>query len=114
MVKIAVVGKYTGMRDTYMSVIKALQHSGVESGVNLKIQMVEAEHLLPSHPEQESNWQVVQESDGVLVPGGFGIRGNEGILQAIEYVRKKSQKPFLGICFGFQLATIEHSRNVLG
>lgn len=84
-----------------MSVIKALQHSGVEAGVNLKIQMIEAEHLLSDHPEYLDNWKAIKDSQGVLVPGGFGVRGNEGILKTIEYVRKENVKPFLGICFGF-------------
>ncbi|MFH1774874.1 MAG: CTP synthase [Methanobacteriota archaeon] len=108
-VKIAIVGKYTGLRDSYISIVEALRHAGYDSDRRVEIVWIESLDL-EDDPKKVSSLQGV---DGILVPGGFGKRGSEGKILAIEYARKKNI-PYLGICFGFQLAAIEFARNVLG
>ncbi|KAF8871124.1 CTP synthase N-terminus-domain-containing protein [Infundibulicybe gibba] len=117
-VTIALVGKYTDLKDSYMSVTKALEHSAFRVHRKLIVQWVESSDLEPE--TQESNaaryhdaWRAVVGANGILVPGGFGQRGTEGMLMAIKYAREQGI-PFLGICLGFQLAVIEWARNVLG
>lgn len=117
-VTIALVGKYTKFEDSYSSVIKALQHSALLAERKLKIKSIDAEHLEIQTKETDSvkyydAWKNVCEVDGVLVPGGFGVRGVEGKILAINYART-AKKPFLGVCLGFQCAVIEFARNVLG
>ena len=117
-VKIAMVGKYTGLSDSYLSVIKALQHSSFEVNRKLQINWIEAENLdekvKPDDAEKYNDaWKLLKESDGILVPGGFGIRGIEGKIKAAEYARL-NKIPYLGVCLGLQIATIEFCRNVLG
>ncbi len=107
-VKIGLVGKYMGMKDTYFSVIESLKIAACWSRLDLQIGWIDAENL-EKDPEKIS--QIMNEWDGILVPGGFGKRGVEGKIQAIEYARKK-KIPFLGLCFGLQLATVEFARNV--
>jgi len=113
-VRIALVGKYTDLHDSYMSVSKALEHSAFRTQRKLVILWVESEDL-ESDIQQSSParyhdaWKALVSADGVLVPGGFGHRGTEGMLLAINYARKK-KIPFLGICLGFQLAVIEWAR----
>ncbi len=112
---IAMVGKYTGLSDSYLSVIKALQHAAFAAGSKMNIDWVEAEHL-EDHIEAEKHddaWALVKAADGILVPGGFGNRGIEGKILAANYARENS-KPYLGICLGLQVAVIEFARNVLG
>ncbi|KAJ3513143.1 hypothetical protein NLJ89_g3109 [Agrocybe chaxingu] len=116
-VSIALVGKYTDLKDSYMSVTKALEHSAFRVHRKLTIQWVESSDLEPEM--QESNpkkyhdaWRAVVGAGGILVPGGFGHRGTEGMMLAIKYARE-AKIPFLGICLGFQLAVIEWARNVL-
>ncbi|KJA26767.1 hypothetical protein HYPSUDRAFT_35913 [Hypholoma sublateritium FD-334 SS-4] len=116
-VSIALVGKYTDLKDSYMSVTKALEHSAFRVHRKLTIHWVESSDLEPE--TQESNparyhdaWRSVVGAGGILVPGGFGHRGTEGMLLAIKYAREQ-KVPFLGICLGFQLAVIEWARNVL-
>lgn len=117
-VKIALVGKYTGLEDSYASVIKALQHATMQCNLKLKIEFIAAADL---EAESQTNhavryheaWQNLCKADGVLVPGGFGTTGIEGKIAAIQWARK-NKKPFLGICLGFQLAVVEFARNVLG
>jgi len=115
---IAMVGKYTGLSDSYLSVIKALQHAAFAAGSKMNIDWVEAEHL-EEHNEAEkpekyaSAWKLVKSADGILVPGGFGNRGIEGKIRAANYARENN-KPYLGICLGLQVAVIEFARNVLG
>jgi len=115
---IAMVGKYTGLSDSYLSVIKALQHAAFAAGSKMHIDWVEAEHL-EDHIEAEkpekhtTAWALVKAADGILVPGGFGNRGIEGKILAANYARENS-KPYLGICLGLQVAVIEFARNVLG
>ena len=117
-VKIAMVGKYTGLSDSYLSVIKALQHSSFEVNRKLQINWIEAENLDEKVKQDDAEkyndaWRLLKESDGILVPGGFGIRGIEGKIKAAEYARL-NKIPYLGVCLGLQIATIEFCRNVLG
>ena len=116
-VSIAMVGKYTELSDAYLSVIKSLQHAAMEVNRKLKINWIEASHLENSWKnnnlkEFEDSWKMLKSSNGVLVPGGFGDRGIEGKILAAEFART-SKVPFLGICLGLQIATIEFCRNVL-
>ena len=117
-VHIATVGKYTGLSDSYLSVIKALQHSSYAVGRKLVIDWIESADLddqtASADPEAHAAaWELLKGADGVLVPGGFGIRGIEGKIKAAEYARK-NDVPYLGVCLGLQVATIEFCRNVLG
>ncbi|KIK61781.1 hypothetical protein GYMLUDRAFT_224877 [Collybiopsis luxurians FD-317 M1] len=116
-VNIVLVGKYTDLRDSYMSVTKSLEHSAFRVNRKLVLQWVESSDLEPemqeNHPAKYHDaWRAVVGAGGILVPGGFGSRGTEGMLLAIKYAREQ-KIPFLGICLGFQLAVIEWSRNVL-
>ena len=109
-VNIAIVGKYTGLQDSYLSVIKALEHAAIGCERKLKITWIESKLL-----EEAKNdaWDQIKACDGILVPGGFGERGAEGKIKAIQYAREH-KKPYFGICLGMQLAIIEFCRNVLG
>ena len=106
--KIAVVGKYTQLPDAYLSVIEALHHSGVYYGRHVDINLVDGENLTEDDVEQ-----VLGDADGILVPGGFGIRGLEGKILATHRARTTGT-PFLGICLGLQVAVCEYARNVAG
>ena len=103
-VKIAILGKYFGLPDSYMSVVEALKHSCLQNKVNLDLVWIDAD-----------NYEIedLKKLNGVVVPGGFGYRGIEGKIGAIEYLRK-NKIPFLGICLGLQCAVIEFARNVCG
>ncbi|UWG48781.1 CTP synthase (UTP-ammonia lyase) [Halanaeroarchaeum sp. HSR-CO] len=105
-VDIALVGKYD-LRDAYMSVREALKHAGMQQAVDVEVAWVDAERMEDHHRER------LRAADGVVVPGGFGSRGTDGKLEAIQYAREHDV-PYLGLCFGFQLAVIEYARNVLG
>lgn len=107
-VNIAIVGKYVDLKDSYKSLIEALYHGGIANDARVNLQWVDAEEIEQKGPEY-----FLSEADGVLVPGGFGIRGIEGKLQAISYARQK-KVPFFGICLGMQCAVIEFARNVCG
>lgn len=109
-VKIALIGKYTGLKDSYISHIKALDHAGIELGTTVRIKWLEATDL--ENGKNKSLSKKPSDLNGVLIPGGFGIRGAEGKIMAIKFARENNV-PFLGICFGFQLAVIEFCRNVL-
>ena len=106
--EIAVVGKYTQLPDAYLSVIEALHHSGVYYGRHVKINLIDGENLDESDVEE-----VLGGVDGILVPGGFGIRGLEGKICAAHRARVE-KTPFLGICLGLQVAVCEVARNVAG
>ena len=106
--KIAVVGKYTQLPDAYLSVIEALHHSGVYYGRHVDINLIDGENLTEDDVEQ-----VLGDADGILVPGGFGIRGLEGEILATHRARTTGT-PFLGICVGLQVAVCEYARNVAG
>ncbi len=106
---ISVVGKYVNLHDSYASVIAALEHSGRFIGVDLDIKWVESERL-----EGVSDIDsVLGASSGIIVPGGFGSRGIDGIVRAIQYARENN-KAYLGLCLGMQLMAIEYARNVCG
>lgn len=114
---IALVGKYTKFSDSYASVIKALEHSALAISHKLEVKYVDSADLEPSMLQEEpvkyhEAWQKLCSSDGILVPGGFGVRGTEGKIQAINWARKQ-KKPFLGVCLGMQLAVCEFARNML-
>jgi len=113
-VRIAMVGKYTGLSDSYLSVIKALQHSAFAVDRKLIIDWIESADLDPNDrtDRYEEAWRILKEADGILVPGGFGNRGVEGKIAAANYARVNSV-PYLGVCLGLQIATIEFCRNVL-
>jgi len=104
--RVAVIGKYASMKDTYASVFEALRHAAAHNDVKLDAMLVDSEKL-------ESGKESLDGFDGFIVPGGFGSRGIEGIISAIRLAREKDV-PFLGLCYGLQLAVIEFSRNVAG
>lgn len=106
--EIAIVGKYVELPDAYLSVAEALRHAGTEQGAKVKICWVNAEEI-----ENNSAAKYLQGVAGILVPGGFGDRGIEGKISAIQYARE-NKVPFLGICLGMQCAVIEFARNVCG
>ena len=114
-VHIAMVGKYTDLSDAYLSVIKSLQHAAMAVDRKLVIDWIEASHLEEGWEatEHASAWELLRRAGGILVPGGFGDRGVEGKILAANHARVESV-PYLGICLGLQIATIEFCRNVLG
>jgi CTP synthase len=103
-VNIAVVGKYTSLSESYKSIIQALDHAGYEAGAKINIKWVDARKL--------ENTDILDEVDGILVPGAFGVDGSNGKISAIKYARINN-KPFFGICYGMQMAIIEFAQNVL-
>jgi len=117
-VNIVLVGKYTALQDSYTSVVKSLEHAALQCARKLTVTWVEstdleveAQHERPK--EFHAAWQAVCTADGILVPGGFGLRGTEGMIAAAKWAREK-KVPYLGICLGFQIAVIEFARNVCG
>ncbi|AJO20985.1 CTP synthase [Weizmannia coagulans] len=107
-VKIALVGKYVALQDAYLSVAEALKHAGYQFDADIDIDMINAEEV-----DGENVADLLKDADGILVPGGFGDRGIEGKILAIQYAREH-KIPFLGICLGMQLASVEFARHVLG
>jgi CTP synthase len=107
-VRIALVGKYNQLADAYLSVIEALNHAGSHHGGHVEVVWVDSERLTDGEVEQE-----LATCDGILVPGGFGVRGIEGKIQAARYAREKNV-PYLGICLGMQIAVAEFARHVAG
>lgn len=107
-VKIAVVGKYISLQDAYKSIYESFTHAGAENDTRVEILRVDAEEL-----EEKGAEAIIGDMDAILVPGGFGDRGIEGKIQAVEYARTKGI-PFMGICLGMQVAVIEYARNVCG
>ncbi|MBA2404052.1 MAG: CTP synthase [Bdellovibrionales bacterium] len=107
-VNIGVVGKYTELIESYKSLDEALRHAAIENQVKLNLTYIDAEDL-----EKGINLELLKTVEGILVPGGFGSRGTEGKIKAIQYARE-NKKPFFGICLGLQLAIIEFARNVVG
>jgi len=112
-IHIAMVGKYTGLSDSYLSVIKALQHSSFEVGRKLVIDWIEASDLEESPEQNNDAWGLLKQANGILVPGGFGDRRIEGKILAAGYARE-NKVPYLGVCLGLQIAVIEFCRSVLG
>lgn len=107
-VEIAMVGKYIQLHDAYLSVVEALKHGGIAAHANVKIRWVDSEEV-----NKENVAHVLKGVDGILVPGGFGTRGTEGKITAIQYAREQ-KIPFLGICLGMQMAIVEYARHILG
>ena len=107
-VSIALVGKYTQLHDAYISVVEALKHGGISNSATVHIEWVDSENVT-----EENVCELLEHADGILVPGGFGDRGIEGMIKAITYARTKNI-PFLGICLGMQLSIVEYARNVIG
>ena len=107
MLKIALVGKYVELQDAYMSVREALKHAALANDVEVEIGWVHSADL-----EKDKGWDIIQHSDGILVPGGFGSRGIEGKIMAARYAREK-KVPYLGLCLGMQTMCIDFARGVL-
>jgi len=103
-----IIGKYTSVRDSYASIIKALEHSGIALGCRIKIKWIETTRVTDNNVAAH-----LDGIDGIIVPGGFGTRGTEGKIACIKYARENNV-PYLGLCFGFQMAVIEFARNVCG
>ncbi|MBS3818261.1 CTP synthase [bacterium] len=107
-VNIALIGKYAGLHDSYISLIQALVHAGTAHRLKVNVSWIEAEQLEEEPPEE-----VLKGIDGILVPGGFGSRGIEGKIQATTYAREH-KLPFFGLCLGMQCAAVEYARNISG
>ncbi|MGA0562881.1 CTP synthase [Ancylobacter sp. VNQ12] len=107
-VTIAIVGKYTGMKDAYKSLIEALSHGGLANNVRVNLDWIESEIF-----EREDPAPFLEHVHGILVPGGFGQRGAEGKIRAAQFARER-RVPYFGICFGMQMAVIEATRNLAG
>lgn len=107
-VTIGLVGKYVELPDAYLSVAESLRHGGIPNDANVDIQWISSENITRDNVEE-----TLKGCDGILVPGGFGDRGTEGKIHAIEYART-NKIPFFGICLGMQMAVVEFARNVLG
>ena len=107
-IEIALVGKYVGLHDAYKSVIEALMHAGVANKVGVKLRWLESEAI-----DQDSCHRLLDGLSGVVVPGGFGVRGMEGKMEAIRYCREKGL-PYLGLCVGLHCAVAEFARDVCG
>ncbi len=107
-VNIAIVGKYTGLKDAYKSLIEALTHGGIANKVKVDFDWIESEVF-----EREDPTPVLEHVNGILVPGGFGQRGAEGKIRAVQFARERGV-PYFGICFGMQMAVVEAARNLCG
>jgi CTP synthase len=107
-VKIALVGKYVALQDAYISVVEAMRHAGYHFDTDIDIDWINSEMVTAENVNE-----LLKDADGILVPGGFGDRGVEGKILATQFARE-NKVPFLGICLGMQLASVEFARNVLG
>lgn len=107
-VRIAVVGKYMSLKESYKSLIEALTHGGIANEARVELDCIEAEKI-----EEVGASQLLSQADGILVPGGFGDRGSEGKIEAVRYARE-NRIPFFGICLGMQMAVVEFARNICG
>lgn len=115
-VTIALVGKYIELHDSYLSIIKSLEHSAMRCNRRLDLRWVDSEHLEPAFREKDpakfhKAWHEVCTAQGILVPGGFGERGTEGMIQAAKWARE-NKTPYLGVCLGMQVAVIEYARHI--
>ena len=106
-VKVAIVGKYVRLEDSYISVIESLYHAGFENNVKVEVKLIDSETINSTNVQEK-----LKDIQAVVVPGGFGNRGIEGKIETIKYVRE-NKIPFLGICLGMQMAVVEYARNVL-
>ena len=107
-VTIGITGKYTSVRDSYASIINALEHSAISLGCDVQIKWIDTTEI-----SDDNAAEYLADVDGIIVPGGFGTRGAEGKIACIKYARE-NDLPYLGLCFGFQMAVIEFARNVCG
>ena len=107
-VQIALVGKYVALHDAYISVVEALKHGGIGNRTTVNIKWIDSETVTLENADQ-----LLSDVNGILIPGGFGSRGIEGKILAIQYARTH-KKPLLGLCLGMQLTIVEYARNVLG
>jgi len=107
-VTIGMTGKYTSVRDSYASIINALEHAGIALGCDVKIEWIDTTNVTDKNAAEH-----LKNVDGIIVPGGFGTRGAEGKIACVRYVRENNV-PYLGICLGFQMAVIDFARNVCG
>lgn len=105
-INIGITGKYIGLRDSYASIIQALEHAGAHLKSDINIKWIDTTEV-----NENNVFQVLSEVDGIIVPGGFGSRGVEGKISCVKYARENNM-PYLGICYGFQMAIIEYARNV--
>jgi len=108
-IRIAIPGKYTKLHDSYVSILESLKHAGANQNVFIEPVWIDTEEF----EKDRSKLKLLKDVDGIVVPGGFGSRGTEGKMLAIQYARENNI-PFLGLCYGMQLATIEYARNVCG
>jgi len=106
-VKIGLVGKYVELHDAYISIVEALYHAGIHHGTKVEIVWINSEEV-----NDENKEEILKDVDGILVPGGFGDRGIEGKISAVQYARENNV-PYFGVCLGMQVAVIEYARNVL-
>jgi CTP synthase len=104
-VTIGITGKYTSLRDSYASIIQALEHAGVALGAKVQLEWIDSSELTEDNVAER-----LEHVHGVIVPGGFGVRGVDGKLACIQYVRE-NRIPYLGLCYGFQIAVMEFARN---
>ncbi len=107
-ITIGITGKYTSVRDSYASIINALEHAGIALAADVKIKWIETTSITDENAAEN-----LADVDGIIVPGGFGTRGAEGKITCVKYARENNI-PYLGLCFGFQMAVIEFARNVCG
>ena len=107
-VKVAIVGKYVKLEDSYISVVESLQHAGFVNKAKVEVDMVDSETIVAENVKEK-----LSKYDAIVVPGGFGDRGIEGMIETIKYAREE-KVPFLGICLGMQMTVVEYARNVLG
>lgn len=107
-VTIGLVGKYVALHDAYISIVESLKHGGIENYCNINIEWIDSEELTKDDVDEK-----LKNCDGIIVPGGFGERGVEGMIVAAQYAREHNV-PYFGICLGMQIAVIEYARNVLG
>jgi len=109
-ITIGITGKYTGLRDSYASILKSLEHAGVANDVNINIKWVETSQIETGELKVED---ALSDVSGIIVPGGFGKRGAEGKVMCVQYARE-NKIPYLGLCYGFQMAIVDFARNVCG
>ena len=107
-ITVGITGKYTSLRDSYASILKALEHAGTQLGIEVIVEWIDTTQL-----DEATAIEALQHVDGIIVPGAFGSRGAEGKISCIKYARENNL-PYFGLCYGFQMALIEYARNVCG